>query len=155
MGDFILTFAGILHIFGISQFPDRTYCQNFLPGLTYLCNNVKIIGGDPHLCYFITNNNDLYYMDFPEQHGLKYTFVSNNVSHKGEYNLAIYDLHFRTLDSINWIYTSDRKISLSCVTQNITCPYLHHGILYTYPNASIIDTDVISNTSYFYIKRKK
>ena len=162
IGDFILTFDGHLHIFGISPSLSRNHYREMLPGLTYFCDNVKFVGGDSHVCYFITRNNDLYYMDYTEQHQFKSIFVATNVSrafvqfsHRDENKLSLYYLHFQTLDSINWVYTSDQKIKLSNVSQNITSPYLQHETLFTYPNIHTIDTDVICHNSCFYVKRQK
>ena len=79
VGDFISTFDHSLHIFGKTLAGSRHLCQEMSPELSYLCSNVKLIGGDENLCFYITMDHELYYLDYTDQHQLESIFVAKNV----------------------------------------------------------------------------
>lgn len=70
---------------------------------------------------------------------------------------SIYYLHFQTLDSIKWVYTSDREIrELGVDDFHLNVPYacLDHENLVV--DGAIIDTDIIGflgHRAITYIKR--
>lgn len=110
--DFILIEHNLYVVGPISAlFPPYSYsCETH--ELILFADNVKSIGGSDDLCFYITNNHDLYYIqaDF-EYSCLKSIFISKNVQRAFIENLEIQNIiHFITLDGKQWSFTHDTTI---------------------------------------------
>ena len=47
-----------------------------LPELSYLRANIRLIGGDWNLCFYITVDNELYYVNYTSRYQLELIFVA-------------------------------------------------------------------------------
>lgn len=148
--------------------PEFSYIRSsrveMLPELSYLRANIRLIGGDWNLCFYITVDNELYYVNYTSRYQLELIFVAKNVKHASicfintdEDETSIYYLHFQTLDSIKWVYTSDREIrelGVDDFHSNVPYACLDHENLVV--DGTIIDTDIIGflgHRALTYIKR--
>ena len=110
--------------------------------------------------FYVTLDHQLYYIHYIEPQPFESIVVAQNVkqasiqcNHYDGIDPIIYDVHFQTLDTLNWVYTSDGHVCSVETEPNLTYPRLDHGnLLADVPNR-IIDTHVIAHESWFYLKR--
>lgn len=115
LSDFILIDNNLYIVGPISTVFDQY--MNFEHELILLFNNVKSIGGSEDLCFYITTDNDLYYIhaDF-KQKCLNAIFISKNVRTAFSQTIDCNDeiknvIHFITLDGRQWTFNSDLTLS--------------------------------------------